>query len=105
MRLLFQNENSELRQYFRQNDVFILDRGFRDSFPLLTPLGYTVCKPETLSAGKTQLSTEKANKSRLVTLCSAIITKMAKARKRQRNTDQWKRNLQKLERDEGTGQP
>lgn len=73
MRLLFQNENSELRQYFRQNDVFILDRGFRDSIPLLTSLGYTVCKPETLSAGETQLSTEKANKSRLVTLCRWVV--------------------------------
>ncbi|RVE52856.1 hypothetical protein evm_002513 [Chilo suppressalis] len=70
---LFQSERSPIRQYFRQNDVFILDRGFRDSIPLLNSLNYNVYKPETLSEGETQLSTDNANKSRLVTLCRWVV--------------------------------
>ena len=35
---LFGSDSNELRQHFRRGDVFILDRGFRDSIPLLTSL-------------------------------------------------------------------
>lgn len=62
-----------LRNYFRENDVFLLDRGFRDALGLLTSLGFSVHKPETLDVGETQLSTIKANKSRLVTMCRWVI--------------------------------
>lgn len=37
---LFNNENSALRLYFRNNDAFILDRGFRDCINLLEECGY-----------------------------------------------------------------
>ncbi|KAL0850182.1 hypothetical protein ABMA28_012054 [Loxostege sticticalis] len=70
---LLQNENGELRRYFQPNDVFILDRGFRDSVPFLESLGYRVHKPESLEEGETQLSTIKANKSRCVTLCRWVV--------------------------------
>lgn len=70
---LFENENSPLRSYFRCNDIFILDRGFRDAIGLLTSLEYTVHKPESLNVGERQLSTLKANKSRLVTLCRWVV--------------------------------
>ncbi|KAF9424317.1 hypothetical protein HW555_000456, partial [Spodoptera exigua] len=40
---------------------------------LLTSLGFSVHKPETLDVGETQLFTIKANKSRLVTLCRWVI--------------------------------
>lgn len=73
MKDLFQNENSPLRSYFRQNDVFILDRGFRDAIGLLTSLGYSIKKPESLDVGERQLSTLKANKSRMVTLCRWVV--------------------------------
>lgn len=75
MKNLFQNENSPLRSYFRQNDIFILDQfsGFRDAIGLLTSLGYSVHKPEGLDRGERQLSTIKANKSRLVTLCRWVV--------------------------------
>lgn len=72
MKLLFQNENGPYRQYFRPGDIFILDRGFRDALPLLENI-YQVCKPESLEAGQTQLSTINANKSRLVTLCRWVV--------------------------------
>lgn len=73
MKHLFQNENSPLRSYFEQNDIFILDRGFRDAIGLLSSLGYSIHKPEGLDAGERQLSTIKANKSRLVTLCRWVV--------------------------------
>lgn len=70
---LFQAEDSPYRQLFQQNDVFILDRGFRDSIPLLEGLGYEIQKPESLDPGQTQLSYEQANKSRKVTLCRWVV--------------------------------
>lgn len=73
MRHLFENENAPLREYFRPNDVFLLYRGFRDAIDLLNSFGFNVYKPETLSEGETQLSTIKANKSRLVTLCTWVV--------------------------------
>ncbi|XP_028157568.1 uncharacterized protein LOC114350796 [Ostrinia furnacalis] len=73
MKALFQNENRELRRYFEANDVFILDRGFRDAIPFLDSLGYKVYQPESLEPGETQLSTIKANKSRCVTLCRWVV--------------------------------
>ncbi|KAF9424291.1 hypothetical protein HW555_000430 [Spodoptera exigua] len=45
---LFSSENSALRSYFRQNDVFILDREFRDCISLLEGCGYRTCMPESL---------------------------------------------------------
>lgn len=58
---------------FRQNDVFILDRGFRDAVPFLENLGYKIFKQKTLEAGEIQLPTIKANKSRCVTLCRWVV--------------------------------
>lgn len=73
MKMLFQNPESPVRSYFRQNDIFILDRGFRDAIGLLNSLGYTIHKPENTDAGESQLSTLKANKSRFVTLCRWVV--------------------------------
>ncbi|CAH2088630.1 unnamed protein product [Euphydryas editha] len=66
---LFQAENSPYRQFFQQNYVFILDKGFRDAIPLLENLSFKVYKPESLGPGQNQLTTEQENKSRKVTLC------------------------------------
>lgn len=73
MKALFQNEDGELRRLFRENDVFILDRGFRDAIPFLETLGYKIYNPESLEQGETQLPTIKANKSRCVTLCRWMV--------------------------------
>lgn len=73
MKSIFGNADSPQRSYFRQNDIFILDRGFRDAIGLLTSLGYSVYQPESLEVGETQLSTIKANKSRCVTLCRWVV--------------------------------
>lgn len=73
VKLLFEDSQSTPREFFRPNDIFILDRGFRDAIGLLTSLVYKIYKPESLDSGENQLSTIKANKSRLVTLCRWVI--------------------------------
>ena len=73
MNHLFQAEDSPYRQLFQRNDVFILDRGFRDAIPLLETLGFQIHKPESLGPGQTQLTNEQANKSRKVTLCRWVV--------------------------------
>ncbi|KAF9424315.1 hypothetical protein HW555_000454, partial [Spodoptera exigua] len=59
----FSEESSTLRQYFEPGDVFILDRGFRDSLPLLERCGYQVHVPLSPEDGESQLSTRDANKA------------------------------------------
>ncbi|KAJ8729095.1 hypothetical protein PYW08_000676 [Mythimna loreyi] len=70
---LFENGNGPMRSYFRANNIFILDRGFRDSIPVLESYGYKVFKPESVDEGETQLTTLQANKSRCVTLCRWVV--------------------------------
>lgn len=67
------HDTSNIGQYFRDNNVFILDRGFRDAIDFLSSLNYSIYKPESLEEGETQLSTTKANKSRCVTLCRWVV--------------------------------
>ncbi|KAH9636744.1 hypothetical protein HF086_007642 [Spodoptera exigua] len=69
----FGDESSALRQYFEPGDVFILDRGFRDSLPLLERCGYQVHVPLSPEDGESQLSTRDANKSRAVTMCRWVV--------------------------------
>ncbi|CAK1587666.1 unnamed protein product [Parnassius mnemosyne] len=73
MKALFQNENGDLRLFFMENDIFILDRGFRDAISFLEELGYVIHKPLNCEEGEAQLSTINANKSRCVTLCRWVV--------------------------------
>lgn len=50
-------------------DVFILDRGFRDSIEYLEEHGYVGIMPQSQTRGSTQLTTIQANKSRMCTIC------------------------------------
>lgn len=58
-----------------KGDIFLLDRGFRDCLPLLEERGFEAKMPEfILKTDKThQLTTEKANRSRLVTACRYVV--------------------------------
>ncbi|XP_063829743.1 uncharacterized protein LOC135080779 [Ostrinia nubilalis] len=62
-----------LRQYFKEGDIFILDRGFRDCIPILENLHYSVHYPLSLESGEYQMNTENANESRKVTLCRWVV--------------------------------
>lgn len=62
------NSNAEsIRSWLNEDDVFVVDRGFRDALPLLADLGIQAEMPTFLKAGQKQMSTEDANMSRLVT--------------------------------------
>lgn len=64
-------DGKPLREYFQRGDAFILDRGFRDSIPLLKQC--TTYVPASLEEGETQLSTIEANKSRAVTIYRWVV--------------------------------
>ncbi|GBP34176.1 hypothetical protein EVAR_30728_1 [Eumeta japonica] len=72
MKSLF-SEGSPLTFYLEQNDVLILDRGFRDSISLLEECGYRPYVPDNLLEGEHQLTTAQANRSRCVTLCRWVV--------------------------------
>lgn len=66
-------EEAPIRWFFEPDDVMVLDRGFRDALADAEECGFTVYTPQTLSRHETQLSTEAANKSRLVTLVRWVV--------------------------------
>ena len=58
--------NEEFKALLQEEDVFVLDRGFRDVVQDLEDEGYRVLMPS-LKGKRKQLTTEESNKSRLVT--------------------------------------
>ena len=62
-----QSNTEDIKRWIQEEDVFVVDRGFRDSESLLQDLGITVQMPAFLQKGKKLLNTEEANCSRLVT--------------------------------------
>ncbi|XP_034839386.1 uncharacterized protein [Maniola hyperantus] len=69
----FSSAEGTMRLYFREGDVFILDRGFRDVVAQLQGYGYQTHMPESLLEGQHQLTTRQANKSRCVTMCRWVV--------------------------------
>ncbi|CAC5387643.1 unnamed protein product [Mytilus coruscus] len=63
----------EIRDWVNEEDIFVLDRGFRDAIPLLEDLGIQAEMPRFLKKGDKQFSTEDANMSRLVTKIRWIV--------------------------------
>ncbi|XP_053388533.1 uncharacterized protein LOC128551660 [Mercenaria mercenaria] len=57
----------EMKTWVRRGDVFVVDRGFKDSLGVLKDIGIEAKMPSFLEKGKTQHTTEDANESRLVT--------------------------------------
>ncbi|CAC5387948.1 unnamed protein product [Mytilus coruscus] len=51
----------EIRDWVNEEDIFVLDRGFRDAIPLLEDLGIQAEMPRFLKKGDKQFSTEDAN--------------------------------------------
>jgi len=63
--------SEQVRSVLGEGDVVLVDRGFRDAVDHLTALGLDVRMPD-LKVGK-QLTTEQANRTRLVTKCRWIV--------------------------------
>ena len=57
----------DIRGWVQEEDIFIVDRGFRDSISYLEEMGIKAEMPAFMARGETQMSTESANTSRLVT--------------------------------------
>ncbi|CAG5038929.1 unnamed protein product [Parnassius apollo] len=78
MKMILENydapiEDGPFHYFFHQGDVFILDRGFRDSIPLIETYGYDAHMPPNKRRQDTQLSTDQANKSRLITMVRWVV--------------------------------
>ncbi|XP_056011994.1 uncharacterized protein LOC125671681 [Ostrea edulis] len=56
----------DIRSWVNENDIFVVDRGFRDSLDYLQEMGICAKMPTFLRKGEKQMSTENANTSRLV---------------------------------------
>ena len=69
---MFINNEQDILNWLHQDDVVVVDRGFRDAIRTINNLGYTVQMPDFLN-GKKQMSTQEANHSRCVTKVRWII--------------------------------
>lgn len=66
MKHLFET-NENIKSYFGSEDVFVLDRGFRDVRDYLEGKGYQVYIPRSLPQGSNQSGWRQANENRIVT--------------------------------------
>jgi hypothetical protein len=64
---MIKSNAQQMKEWVKERDVFVVDRGFRDSGDMLHDLGIDVEMPSFMPRGAKQLSTEEANCSRLVT--------------------------------------
>ena len=62
-----QSNVEQIEDWVNQDDVFIVDRGFRDSLALLEDLVIKSEMPAFMKKGDRQMPTEDANSSRLET--------------------------------------
>ena len=64
---IISNNIEEIKNWVRPTDIFVVDRGFRDSIQLLEDLGIQAEIPAFMKKGDKQMTCEEANTSRLVT--------------------------------------
>lgn len=67
------HDEAPMHIVLQPGDVFVLDRGFRDSLPNIEERGYVAHMPPTKRRNEFQLSTQDANESRMVTLVRWVI--------------------------------
>uniref|UniRef100_K1RZ83 Uncharacterized protein n=1 Tax=Magallana gigas TaxID=29159 RepID=K1RZ83_MAGGI len=56
----------DICDWVREEDIFVIDRGFRDSLDFLEEMGIQAQMPSFMTEGEKQRPTENANSSRLV---------------------------------------
>ena len=64
---MLKSNSEDIRNWFREGDVLIVDRRFRDVTELLNECGIKTAMSHFLNKSEKQYSTEEANDSRLVT--------------------------------------
>ncbi|XP_052078126.1 uncharacterized protein LOC127716083 [Mytilus californianus] len=67
------NNLENITAWLQDDDICIVDRGFRDAVQYLEDQGYMVKMPVCLVKGKKQLTTNEANLTRLVTKCRWVV--------------------------------
>lgn len=70
---IVRSENDPFNWFFNENDVLILDRGFRDCIEDLELCGYQAYMPASKDETETQLTVQQANDSRKVTMCRWVV--------------------------------
>ena len=71
---IFYNNREPVSQWLQDGDVFVVDRGFRDCIPSLEQFGYIAYMPALLPKFECQLTTEEANKTRLIrAVCWVVV--------------------------------
>ena len=69
---IFINNEEDILNWLEEDDIIVVDRGFRDAVNTINNFGYNVQMPDFLK-GKKQLSCEEANHSRCVAKVRWII--------------------------------
>jgi len=69
----YNDDVEEMRAWFKEGDIVLVDRGYRDATDFLVGLGISYQMPAFLQRNERQLSTEDANRSRLVTKSRWIV--------------------------------
>ncbi|CAF5017157.1 unnamed protein product, partial [Rotaria socialis] len=67
------NNYDDILQRIEENDILILDRGFRDSLGVLKSLGIDVAMPLFLGPKQNQSDVQDANNSRFVTILRWVV--------------------------------
>jgi len=69
----FHRDVERMREWFQERDLMIVDRGYRDATELLIRLGIRWRMPAFLEQGQSQLLTDEANDSRIITKTRWIV--------------------------------
>jgi hypothetical protein len=64
---------NDIKGFVKDNDIFVVDRGFRDSLTLLEDLGIKAAMSSFMKKDEKQMSDIDANTSRMVTKVSSSI--------------------------------
>ena len=64
---------NDIKGLVKDNDIFVVDRGFRDSLTLLEDLGIKTAMPSFMKKDEKHMSDIDANTSRMVTKVSSPI--------------------------------
>jgi hypothetical protein len=83
MKNIIYNNRNDFRSWLRSGDVLVIDRGFRNSPPLLDSLGYKTYMPKFLNKKQYQFTASGANETRFTTKVRWIV-KSANGRVKQR---------------------
>ena len=73
MKNIIYNNRDDFRNWLHSGNIVVIDRGFRDSLPLLDSLVYKTYMPKFLNKKQTQFTTSEANETRVITKVRRIV--------------------------------